>query len=646
MPINPISLGRVSQNLMATASLNSLRRGQIELFLEEQRIASGRSFLTPSEDPVAATAASRLSRLLARHGQFLANLDHADNVLAASDNAMTQINDLIIEAADIASYSVNSTTSAEERSAQAEVIASIRNQLMAIGNTFFNGRYIFGGHQTTSTPFVDALGGVAYVGDSGDIEIRADFDSSAVINVTGDALFGSLSGLVTGSADLSASFTAETRLEDVLPVGTGTLAKGNLIINEAGGAGVITVDLSSADTVGDVVDRINAAADEAGSSLSAAITTAGVEITPGSFDITIADDAPEGVAAYLGLTTSTATGDPIVSTATAAQLTALTPVTALGGGDGVDLTGGLVITNGSTVVTVDLSAAQTMQDVLNAINNAGAYVRAEINDAGTGIDVVNLVSGAALSIAENGGTTAADLGIRTLTTETTLSELNHGAGVGTIEGQSDLLITAKDGTTFEVNLDGATTLGDVIDLINDAALSAGVAVSAALSTSGNGILIEDTTSGTGSLSVAGINGSTAAIDLGIAGTADAAASELVGTDVNTRRTESIFDVLIQLESALRTNDTNEIARAAERLELQREEITRVHGITGARGATMQARIAQMEDAAATAEIQLSQVQDLDFAEAATRLQTATTQFEATLAISSRLFSLSLLDFLA
>jgi flagellin-like hook-associated protein FlgL len=54
----------------------------------------------------------------------------------------------------------------------------------------------------------------------------------------------------------------------------------------------------------------------------------------------------------------------------------------------------------------------------------------------------------------------------------------------------------------------------------------------------------------------------------------------------------------------------------------------------------------MEDAAATTQIFLSQVRDLDYAEAVTRLQVAQTQLQANMQTGSILLNLSLLDFLS
>ena len=55
-----------------------------------------------------------------------------------------------------------------------------------------------------------------------------------------------------------------------------------------------------------------------------------------------------------------------------------------------------------------------------------------------------------------------------LTDATTLDELNGGTGISIASGVDDLSITMRDGSTAQVNLDGATTIGDVRTLIQNA----------------------------------------------------------------------------------------------------------------------------------------------------------------------------------
>ena len=174
MSVSPVNVTRISNNLRTTMLLDSLRRNQVDLFLSQSHIATGRNFVRPSEDPVAAARALDLTQALSRQDQFTSNVQYGDTFLTAADSALTEINGLLIEASSIASQTASNLTSEAEREAEAEVVASIRQQVQAVGNRQFNGRYIFAGRDTTSRPFVDALGATAYVGDTGDLIVRPD----------------------------------------------------------------------------------------------------------------------------------------------------------------------------------------------------------------------------------------------------------------------------------------------------------------------------------------------------------------------------------------------------------------------------------------------------------------------------------------
>ncbi|MFQ5494418.1 MAG: flagellar hook-associated protein FlgL [Phycisphaerae bacterium] len=651
MAISPINVSRVSNNMRTQFVLSSLRQTQRELFLSQSRFSTGRRFLTPSEDPVAAGRALDLTQAIARQEQFTANLRQGDNFLALADGTLVEINDLLIQASVIASQTVSNLTSAGEREAEAELVARIIQQLQDTANRTLSGRYVFGGRQTTQRPFIEALGGVAFMADTGELTIRTDDGTTAAISVPGSLLFGALSAPLTTDVDLTPDLLADTRLEDVSGRDGRPIERGTFVLNEAGGAGVFSVDLTTADTIGDVVTRINDAAAAAGAGVVAELTTTGLTLTPGGSPVSVTDTDGGATSRSLGIRSDQPTTDPIISDSLVPRVTMLTPIDALAHGAGIDLAGGLVIDNGGNEQVVELADAETVQDLVNAINGAGVFVMARINESGTGIDVFNRVSGTALRIGENGGSTASDLGLRTLNGATPLPDLNFGQGVQTVAGSDDLRITAADGSTVDVNLDSAATIGDVIDRMNQAATDAGVSLTVSLATDGNGIQLSDATGGTGDVTVSMLNLSSAAADLGLlapnagsGGTGTSGAS-LVGADVAPTRTEGIFSALIDLERALRGDDTAGITRAGERLDGLRNDVIRIQGAVGARSAAMRDKLGQMESAALTTRQFLSGVQDLDFAQAATKLQALVTQLQANLQTSSNLLSVTLFDFL-
>lgn len=645
MAVSPINLTRISHNLQSSLTLETLRRTQSDLYVSQSRISSGRSFVTPSEDPVSAARALDFTQSLSRQNQFIANLQYGDNFLAAADSALTEVNDLLTRAAAVASQNVSNLTSAAEREAEAEVVTSIRLQIQAVGNRQFNGRYLFAGRSTRDQPFIDSFGIVSYVGDTGDLLTRVGSGATAPMNMAGSLVFGALSDPIATDVDLSPRLSESTRLDDIAGATGRGVVTGTLVLHEVEGAGLFTVDLGEADTIGDIATAINNAATEAGSSLTASVGDHGLIITPGGSAVSVTDTSAGAVASALGILATQPTTDTIEGGDLAPRLTRVTPVGDLAQGAGIDLAGGLIVTNGTRSTTIDLSAAQTVQDVINSINNAGVMVRARISDDGTLIDVFNEASGTSLTIGENGGTTATDLGIRTFDAATLLDRLNFGRGVGIKEGEDDLEMTTGDGSTFSVNLDGSVTVGDVIDRINQSAQDAGVALTASFAEIGNGIRLVDETGGSGNLSVSGLNLSSAAADLGFSGVGASGEVEVTGQDVNPTRTDGIIGALIDLEEALRSDDTRAIVTAGARLDELQAEATRMHGIVGAQSQGMAMKRNQMEDAATSTEIFLSNVQDLDYTEAVVEMQAALTQLQANLQVSSSLMSLSLLDYL-
>ncbi len=189
------------------------------------------------------------------------------------------------------------------------------------------------------------------------------------------------------------------------------------------------------------------------------------------------------------------------------------------GGTGIDLDqqSGLEIVNNGQTHVIDLQEAKTVEDLLNLLNGSDAMVLAEINEKQTGISVRSRLSGSDFAIGEHGGSTASDLGIRSLNRETRLSSLNYSRGIRTADG-TDFVVHRNDGVDLEIDISDAQTLGDVIDLINNHPNNQNpdTAIVADLAAFGNGIeLTDDNPTGTDTLSITRGGSSFAVWDLGL-----------------------------------------------------------------------------------------------------------------------------------
>ncbi len=201
-------------------------------------------------------------------------------------------------------------------------------------------------------------------------------------------------------------------------------------------------------------------------------------------------------------------------------------LSSLGGGKGLGPLGALQMTDRSGAsATVNLAAAETLDDVIAAINASGIGITARVNDARNGIllaDTTGAPSGS-LIVADGDATQTAtklkiavnadrasvnsgDLHLKVISHNTKLDALNGGAGVA----RANLKIVNSRGQSGWVNLADSEiqTVGDVIRAINRLYLN----VRAELNATGDGIALVDSSQGSGRLHVES-SGSTAAADL-------------------------------------------------------------------------------------------------------------------------------------
>lgn len=343
-----------------------------------------------------------------------------------------------------------------------------------------------------------------------------------------------------------------------LEQGGGEVSSQTLLSQLNGGAGVrrgvfritdragstAVVDISSAVSADDVVKKINTSLDV---SVRASISGDKLVLSDTTGKTTSAlkvEDLLEGhAAADLGLTTDS---DGDANTITGGDINFLGRDLKLGelnDGRGIrKLDSGTSFTitaSDGTAVNVALVTAQSLGDAVDAINTAGAgKVKAEFTAGGNGIKLTDTSGGGGtFSVVDaTGSKAAADLGIATADAggavvngsdilaginTVLIASLNGGAGLTL----GEISIQDRDGDSATVDLAGAKNVQEILDRISNAT---GVAVTAKLKASGNGIEIVDDSGGTGNIIIDGGVTSTA---LGINGIFDTSITSIVGKNL-------------------------------------------------------------------------------------------------------------------
>jgi flagellar hook-associated protein 3 FlgL len=255
---------------------------------------------------------------------------------------------------------------------------------------------------------------------------------------------------------------------------------------------------------------------------------------------------------------------------------------------------------------------------------------------------------------------ATQLGIRTYTAASKLADFNRGVGVPTQldATQDDLLITARDGTRLAINLSSATTVQDVIDLINNnVANNVGTTrVVAQLGATGNGIeLVDQSTLTTGDLIVQAVEGSQAAEFLGFVPSGQTQVSTntpdvngdyvLQSEDRNTIESDSVFNTLIRLKHALEDNDTEEIGRSIARLDTDASRVSFARAEIGTRLQSLEVIGTKLQDENVQLKSALSDDIDVDIVQAISDMTARQIALQASLQTASSLLQLTLLDFI-
>jgi flagellar hook-associated protein 2 len=220
------------------------------------------------------------------------------------------------------------------------------------------------------------------------------------------------------------------------------------------------VDLTGAQSLRDVIDKINAENTGVTASLNRNRTGIALQDTTGETteNLRVSNNDSNNTATKLKLEVDAATNSFEGGALGSQYVSEATELSKLNQGRGVR-TGTFTITDSKgTTSTIALSStnAKNVGDVLKAINDSNVEVQAKLNETGDGIVLIDTAGGANELKIEDGtnGSTALDLGIRGTSKTVTVDSVERKQ----IEGSQ----------TFRLSLASTDKLSDVVKKINDA----------------------------------------------------------------------------------------------------------------------------------------------------------------------------------
>jgi len=163
------------------------------------QMASGKRVAKPSDDPAAAGSLVQVLSQSKQVDTYTQNATTLQSKLQLSDSTLSSVVTALERASTLGINAANVTLSDSDRSAIAEELQGIQQQVLSLANTSSQGTFLFAGTASTSKPFLadnTSSSGVTYAGndETNSVEISAGYKIQT--SVSGSDLFLNSSGNV------------------------------------------------------------------------------------------------------------------------------------------------------------------------------------------------------------------------------------------------------------------------------------------------------------------------------------------------------------------------------------------------------------------------------------------------------------------
>lgn len=171
-------------------AIADIQRTSEQMAAAQRQVSTGRRIDVPSDDPSATTGAIGERSTLGAIDRYVRSADSVTSRLSVIDTVLSEIVSKLSAAQTAAASTIGNTASPEQRTAAAQDLASIRDQLVEDLNTKFGGVFVFAGTASTTKPFTQNPDGTvnAYQGNSSTVSVDIDRAKSVQATFDGQAL--------------------------------------------------------------------------------------------------------------------------------------------------------------------------------------------------------------------------------------------------------------------------------------------------------------------------------------------------------------------------------------------------------------------------------------------------------------------------
>jgi flagellar hook-associated protein 3 FlgL len=166
-------------------------------------LSSGLRVTSIGNDPVAAGQNVQLLNSIQQDDSFTQTNSLTQGLLQVTDSTLGSVVTQLNQAISLATQANNGTMNSSDLKAISSEIAGIRDEVLSLANTNYQGQYVFGGSQTSTAPFTldntTSPATVTYNGDSDVNNLVSPTGQSIQLNLPGNQVFTSSTASVLGT---------------------------------------------------------------------------------------------------------------------------------------------------------------------------------------------------------------------------------------------------------------------------------------------------------------------------------------------------------------------------------------------------------------------------------------------------------------
>lgn len=177
---------RVSENQRYRQANEKIAKAKVNNAEALDAVSTMKNIRTISDDPTGMSRAIRYRDQISSYDQHMKNMELSKGFMETTEQALSGMTNNLVRAKELAIAMASDTNNAASRDAASKEIRQIMDEVLLLGNSTFNGRFVFGGFRNETPPLTEDGN---FSGDDGQIFVEVSPGTFRPINLPAKTLF-------------------------------------------------------------------------------------------------------------------------------------------------------------------------------------------------------------------------------------------------------------------------------------------------------------------------------------------------------------------------------------------------------------------------------------------------------------------------